>query len=123
MGDSRIYCLTQSSFKQITNDHTLTDGRKLTRCIGIGNVINAESYPAISGKCRILICSDGLTDMVGDSEIENVMKVSERTADAANTFLGLALKNGGRDNITLIVADINAHRTPLFRGILNKLKG
>lgn len=125
LGDSRIYSLQNKDFKKVTNDHTLAaerirkgiltanqsvhfqDRNKLTRCIGIGDELMVEGYPPISGKCRILICSDGLTDMVSEYDIENVLRDFERSADAANYLLDRALKNGGKDNVTLIVVNIN----------------
>ena len=141
IGDTRIYNLQESVFRQISNDHTLAaeqirngaaasnqaiignDRNKLTRCIGIGDECIAESYPPIIGKCRILICSDGLTDMVSMAEIKNLLCISERTTDAANSLLYSALKNGGNDNVTLIVIDIKDSKIPLFRRFAKRLKG
>ena len=129
LGDSRIYGLQNTVFKQITNDHTLSaeqkrsgvitqdqaigvkDGNKLTRCIGIGAMQNVESYPALFGECRILICSDGLTDMVDTKEIENIMRISKRSANAADSLLSTALANGGKDNVTIIVVDVKSSKT------------
>lgn len=141
LGDSRIYCLQRKSFRQITNDHTLAaeqirngiitteqaayvkNGNKLTRCIGIGDKLTVESYPPILGKCRILICSDGLTDMVSEAKIENVLRGYEGASDAADHLLDTALKNGGKDNVTVIVIDIKDSKIPFLHSIVNKLKG
>lgn len=141
LGDSRIYCLQRKSFRKVTNDHTLAagqvrngtitanqaayvkDGNKLTRCIGIGDKLIVESYPPILGKCRILICSDGLTDMVREADIENALRGCEGAADAADHLLDAALKNGGKDNVTLIVIDIKNSKIPFLHSIVNKLKG
>lgn len=124
IGDSRIYCLGDSLFRQITNDHTLAaekensydpairasvkkgDEHKLTRCLGVGNAPVAEAYPPISGDCRILLCSDGLSDMVDAGIIERVLRTTAGTADAADALINLALDYGGVDNTTVIVADI-----------------
>ena len=124
IGDSRIYVLHMTVFKQLTNDHTVISGgekngsltpdqtmaekyeKKLTRCIGIGDVQIAENYPPIVGNCRILICSDGLSDMVSSTEIEHTLRVSGLPADATTSLLKLALENGGWDNISVIVVDI-----------------
>jgi len=140
MGDSRVYCLKKAVFKQITNDHTLaaerivpgsriydhaiaTDvGNKLTRCIGIGNVLTVERYPPILGKCRLLICSDGLTDMVSAAEIEDVMRTYDRVSDAADAFIKLSLTNGGNDNVTVIVIDIKYSTMHVLRKCLKRLK-
>lgn len=141
LGDSRIYSLQRKDFRQITNDHTLAaeqirngiitanqaanlkGGNKLVRCIGIGDNLTVEGYPPISGKCRVLICSDGLTDMVREAEIENVLRASVGAAEAADRLLDAALKNGGKDNVTLIVIDIKDSKIPFLHSIVNKLKG
>ncbi|MDR1210351.1 MAG: protein phosphatase 2C domain-containing protein [Clostridiales bacterium] len=138
IGDTRIYSLTEGALAQVTNDHTLAaekvrsglitaerarlekDRHKLTRCIGIGETRAAESYPPIRGKCRILICSDGLTDMVSRAEIEDALKSSVKTAAAADYLLKSALDNGGRDNVTIVVADAAIPRIAFIHGIANK---
>jgi len=123
LGDSRIYKLQRSGFWQMTNDHTLAaeyirsgiitknqaegvvNGKKLTRCMGIGDVSDAESYSPIKGNCRILICSDGLTDLLNDSEIETCLRTFPRTSNAADYLLKSALEKGGKDNISVIVLE------------------
>jgi len=120
VGDSSIFNLQRNKFAKITNDHTLAGGNKLTRCIGIGEARTIESYPMITGKCRILICSDGLTDMVNLKSIEHAMRFYKHTSDAANAMLETALDNGGNDNVTLIVADINVYRAPLLHVFMKK---
>lgn len=139
IGDTRIYCLSKSIFTQITNDHTLVAERlrngsitaeqanfdkgnhKLTKCIGIGDSCIVESYSEIYGKCRLLICSDGLTDMVAQAEIEKTLKEITSTTDTTKALIDLALEKGGRDNITVIVADIPAPTT-IVKSIANKLR-
>lgn len=133
VGDSRIYLLKKGHFKRVTNDHTKgaervkngvipaeierqsENGNQLTRCIGIGNYRSAENYPMISGKYRLLICSDGLTDMVTDAEIKKVASENAKIDDVAEKLLQAALNNGGEDNITIIAADISHGR---FIGVL-----
>ena len=119
IGDSRIYCLFGKRLTRITNDHTCgskasegssydrrNGGNKLTRCIGIGEQCLIEDYPLIQRRCRMLICSDGLTDMVSDREIEAILKGGRTPGDASEILLKTALGGGGTDNISLIVADI-----------------
>ncbi len=124
IGDTRIYSMKNNKFSQITNDHTAAAERvragiisaeqarceknrhKLTKCIGIGKQSTAEKYPPIRGKCRILICSDGLTEMINDDEIKMLMSKIFTANEAADALLCLALKRGGLDNITLIVCDV-----------------
>jgi protein phosphatase len=124
IGDSRIYALHKNKFSQVTNDHTVIaeqvknalrstdqavnpkDGNKLTRCLGIGKTYAVEIYPPITGNNRIMICSDGLTDMVNAAEIENILRVSKRSGNAADYLLNTALLNGGKDNVSVIVIDV-----------------
>ena len=140
-GDSRIYGLKKSDFWQITNDHNLAaehirngiitknqaadviNGNKLTRCMGIGNVSDVESSPPVTGDCRILICSDGLTDLLNDGEIENFLRTSTRAANAADYLLQSALEKGGKDNVTVIVLDVKDMKSSFFHNFTKKRKG
>jgi serine/threonine protein phosphatase PrpC len=53
---------------------------------------------------QLLLCTDGLTDMVNDTEIEMVLKSATTAKSACRSLVDLALNNGGHDNITVIVA-------------------
>ncbi len=134
VGDSRIYCYKSGKLFRITNDHTAAvlaaekngisserarkaaRGNKLTRCIGIGNNNRAEEYPPIKGKCKLLICSDGLTDMISDAEIEKIIACSNSISAAADRLIAEALRSGGKDNITLIASEFSDNE------LINKLK-
>lgn len=120
LGDSRIYCLRRGHFWLVTNDHTVEGDRmcmgfhprageradhRLTRCIGIGELRPVEAYPVIPGSCRLLICSDGLSGMVDNQEMEDIL-ARQICPQAADLLLQSALKNGGHDNITAIVLDV-----------------
>ena len=129
IGDSRIYQCTNGKLRQISEDHTLTmqkvkmgilteeqartdrDRHKLTRYLGIFEdemIIEAEQHLALarSEHQRLLLCSDGLTDMLPDARIEEIMRDMPTTAEAADHLLKEALDNGGKDNTTIIVIDI-----------------
>ena len=124
VGDSRIYCLKGSNFSRVTTDHTKgtelaqkqnismeqarchPDGNKLTRCIGYGKKYNVDAYPMISGKCRLLICSDGLSDMIPDIELCSILRSNKLIPDCADKLIDVALKKGGKDNITFVIFDI-----------------
>jgi protein phosphatase len=141
VGDSRIYSLKSGALVQVTNDHTLAaerarngeltaeqarrekGGNKLTRCMGIGEMHVVDAYPLIRGclECRILICSDGLTDMLSQNEIETTLKRSAKTSAAADSLLESALERGGRDNVTIVVIDTATPRVSLIHKIANKL--
>jgi len=96
------------------------DAAKLTRCLGIGDDIEVEGYPPITGDCRVLLCSDGLTDMVADAEIERLMRYSASAADTADALMRYALAGGGRDNVTVIVLDVKGSKTGFFRRLARK---
>jgi len=132
IGDSRIYCLRRGTFWQVTRDHTLAAERQnqdvhmksahmLTRCIGIGSAATVAHYAQIRGACRLLICSDGLTDMVESTAIEYVLRTTPRASAAADRLISAALSNGGRDNITVIVLDIGPPKLSL-QGLIKQKK-
>ena len=125
IGDSRIYVLHRRKFKQVTHDHTPggLPGNRLTRCIGIGGAAEAEGYPPLPATSRILICSDGLTDMVDAAEIKELLRASGSTAKAADALLSTALAKGGRDNVTVIVADVKKSSSSFFRSFKKRWKG
>lgn len=124
LGDSRIYHWKKGAFVQVTHDHTLgaqrlrqgghisslhadqTMDHMLTRCIGIGSIQSPEAYPLLQGPCRLLLCSDGLTRMVDDQSLYDIVSHSATPAQAADRMMALALVRGGRDNITAVVAEL-----------------
>lgn len=131
LGDSRIYLFRNGKLKQLTKDHTQANllmdnglleadiARKhisrhmLTRYLGTGSNITAKDlYRAenikICKKDIFLLCSDGLTDMLEDSEIEKyINKTFKKGTDRIVQYLcNKALEAGGRDNITCIAARI-----------------
>ena len=113
VGDSRIYRLSGGHMRRVSVDHVFpfSFGRKppLTQNLGIPENLlrlspEIRSFPAVVGD-RYLICSDGLTDMVDEERIRFLLEGC--TPDiAANALLCDALRNGGRDNITLAVLNI-----------------
>ena len=58
----------------------------------------------LADRDRLLLCSDGLTDMVDDATIETVLRDIEPPQEAADKLLDLALDAGGKDNITIVLA-------------------
>jgi len=152
IGDSRIYELVNGKLVQISNDHNLTsqkimmgvitkeqarhdrDRNKLTRYFGIFEdemIIEAESYPLLPLTTRrhLLLCSDGLTDMIEDSKIEEILKTTP-IQDAGGLLVKEALQRGGKDNVTCVIVDIEPlakHAKPpgilarLFSGVSKRL--
>ena len=124
LGDSRVYFYNGSVLKQLTRDQTVAaakiaageytaeeavgsrDNHALMNFVGMnrlaeGMTVSAcEPVPFRKG-CSLLLCSDGLTDMIFESEIEQVLSVGY--ADPASEFVTRALLNGGMDNVTCVV--------------------
>lgn len=118
VGDSRIYCLRDGKFRQLSTDHvSLSPGKNggkpgLTQCLGLDPGLAQLSPTHGKGRlCRgdmFLLCTDGLTDMLDDGQIREIL-ISERLVQcAASELLRAALEKGGRDNITAIVCKIDA---------------
>lgn len=118
IGDSRIYLYSKGILMQISEDHRTKDpstGRNyLTQNLGI----DPEDFVIEPSICRdikiesgmiFVLCSDGLTDMVNDNELQKVMDNCRGLAakDIADRLVSRALSNGGRDNVTVAVAKIS----------------
>ena len=125
MGDSRVYLLKDGKLLQITHDHTLvayqlenglisekearesTQKNVLTRALGVKADVEVETYPevALNEKDKVLLCSDGLYNMVSEKTIESVLKSKLTTEEKARALIDRANRNGGEDNITVIIAE------------------
>ena len=114
LGDSRIYKSDREKFCQISQDHVL--GRSLfgkaplTQYLGMEEE-NLQLEPSISRQeikigDRFLLCSDGITDMLSDGEIADVLSREAPVEETAGILLERALKKGGRDNITLVLCEV-----------------
>ena len=127
IGDSRIYRFADKKAEQISYDHIgiAAYGVKPPLLQNLG--IPPEDMvidPFISTGTYhpgdvYLICSDGLTDMVPPDEIEEIVENSE-IKEAAGKLLEKALENGGKDNITLILIEIEKSRSS--DGVLSRIK-
>lgn len=114
VGDSRIYRYSGGELQQISKDHAVAApyGKKplLYQTLGIpAEQMVIEPYFS-QGRCtagdRYLICSDGLSDMVTAQEMSAALTEKD-VAVAADRLMKCALENGGRDNITLILLELN----------------
>ncbi|HTU28861.1 MAG TPA: protein phosphatase 2C domain-containing protein [Solirubrobacteraceae bacterium] len=126
VGDSRTYLLRDHWLRRLTRDHSLVqllidrgaitedDARRhpqrsvvLEALDGIRRALpEIERHDAQAGD-RLLLCSDGLSDYVGDEQIAEALAAPEAEA-AARELTRLALEHGGRDNVTVVVADVVA---------------
>lgn len=125
LGDSRAYLFQHGVLERLTQDHTIVavmlqlgqitpeQARRhpargqLTRYVGMkGKAVADVRWVALQGGCRLLLCSDGLTAMLNDEEIAELLGAGG-SADAACQFLvEQAIRAGGHDNITVIAIDI-----------------
>lgn len=118
IGDSRAYLVRQGILEQLTDDHTVaaTHGGEqyrnvLTRAVGIfpEAIPDVDELSLADGDIFIL-CSDGLTNMVADSEILAIVRDTTDPFVASTQLIQLANRNGGKDNITAVVAYIQKRR-------------
>jgi PPM family protein phosphatase len=121
VGDSRAYVLRDGELKRLTKDHSLVEelrrqGRLteeqaeehpqrsiITRALGPEPKVNVDTMtvPARDGDV-FLLCSDGLTTMVGDEEIRDILVGARSLRSAVNHLVEAANQGGGRDNITAV---------------------
>lgn len=124
VGDSRLYTWQDGTLQQITRDHSyvaelLANGEItaeeafkhpqkniILRAVGAEDDLEVDCFILeLTAATKLLLCSDGLSDMVEDSQITEIMQ-AHQTADAAEALLEAALDNGGRDNVSLILIDL-----------------
>src|SRR4051812_33169180 len=123
VGDSRAYLLRANQLTQITHDDTyvqyLVDSGKLTpdeakdpprRSVILRALLGTEIEPDVSIRearhgDRYLLCSDGLSDVVSAETIADTLHI-EDPQECADRLVELALRGGGPDNVTVIVADV-----------------
>lgn len=113
LGDSRAYRLRDGEFMQLSVDHVEKRGDKkapLTQHLGIDPEDFLIEPHIAKGELargdRYLLCSDGLTDMLTNLEIAELLSRGENAETCAKTLTDAALERGGRDNVTVIVCEI-----------------
>ena len=123
VGDSRLYVIGEDII-QITRDHSLVeemvtngqlaradarvDKRKniITRAIGGESKVEAEMFSVeLKPKDKILMCSDGLSNMVDDTEILEIINREPDIEKAARMLIDAANENGGKDNISVVIVE------------------
>lgn len=121
IGDSKVFQFSEGTLQQISYDHVGISvfGRKppLSQNLGIPESELIISPYVANGEYHngdiYLICSDGLTDMLSTSDIEEILK-AKTEVNAATQLLQQALDNGGRDNITFILLCIEKKKRKIF---------
>jgi len=126
VGDSRLYTMG-AYLRQVTIDHSVVeelyragqiteveknhhpDRNMITRAIGVEGQIKADFFAVSSEETRyVMLCTDGLTKMVSDVEIEQQFNEVKSHQDIALKLKDLAIRHGGNDNITIIVIDLES---------------
>ena len=126
VGDSRAYLFRDGKLKQITEDHswvaemvkkgTLSPEQAethpqrsiLTRALGIGRAVHIDtSVLEVRPGDKILLCTDGLTGMLSDRQIEKIMNKPLDPQGTCQELVNAANQAGGHDNITTVVIEID----------------
>jgi len=131
IGDSRLYRLRDSILTQVTRDHSLLQQQidagiltveqakysqnknLVTRALGVEAQVQTEiaDYETRDGDLYLL-CSDGLSDMVSDDDMCNLLIArGGDIEDAAESLVNMANENGGRDNVSVILVKVNCRRS------------
>jgi len=142
VGDSRLYRQRGSQIAQVTMDHSLlqelvdrgfyspeeaqraANKNYVTRALGVEPQVEVEvqEHPVDKGDIFIL-CSDGLSDMVEDEDIRLTISTFGANLDTvAKQLIQLANENGGRDNVSVVLAQA-VEPFPASRGVMDKLLG
>ena len=140
IGDSRCYRLRDAALAQVTKDHSLlqeqidaglitaaqaaTSANKnlVTRALGVEDTVLLEvTEQKVEPGDLFLMCSDGLSDMVDDEGIANILRQEGSLEDKVTQLVAAANANGGRDNISVLLA--LAGEGSKKRGLMSRLLG
>ncbi|HEV3364251.1 MAG TPA: Stp1/IreP family PP2C-type Ser/Thr phosphatase [Acidimicrobiia bacterium] len=124
VGDSRAYLMRGGAVTQVTEDHSLVEqlvreGRLspeeaqnhpqraiITRALGVDRDVQVDTYRIdLKPGDRLMICSDGLTNMLSDDTIAATLRRHADPQQAADTLVDMANQAGGDDNITVVLVD------------------
>uniref|UniRef100_UPI00405675E1 Stp1/IreP family PP2C-type Ser/Thr phosphatase n=1 Tax=Acetatifactor sp. TaxID=1872090 RepID=UPI00405675E1 len=123
VGDSRLY-IVNKEIKQITRDHSLVeemvrmgglereearnhpDKNIITRAVGAGATVEPDFFTVeLEEGDIVLMCSDGLTNMLDDEEIRMILNGARDIVEKASMLVQAANENGGKDNISVILIE------------------
>lgn len=110
IGDSRIYRLRAAALMRLTEDHNMSDQglpHILTRALGTREEARPDCAAERAAKGdRFLLCTDGVTGALGDTEIADILLAEREPAAAARRIASAALAAGSMDNATALVVDV-----------------
>ena len=124
VGDSRLYLVDENKISQITKGHCLVeemvrmgeisrddarnhpDKNIITRALGAGRDVDVDFFDIrLTPGDILLLCSDGLSNMVPDEDIRQVIRTSETLEETGRRLVSMANDNGGRDNIAVVLVE------------------
>ena len=124
VGDSRAYLIGKRRITQITRDHSLVEDMVsrgkitraeaqnhpqrniITRAVGVEASVSSDLFDIkLSTDNRILLCSDGLSNLMSSEEILMISRNNQSLEKACEAFLDLAMKRGAPDNVTAFLAE------------------
>ncbi len=125
IGDSRAYLFSQRGLKQLTVDHSLVEElvrsgsitrqeaanhpqkNMITQAVGLEYRLHGDIfYPQVHKGDTLLLCSDGLSNVVDKKTMENILYDHPAIEEAAEKLLALSLENGAPDNVTVLLLRI-----------------
>ncbi len=126
IGDSRTYLINEQEIRQISQDHSLVEemvregiferGSEqyqlkkniITKAIGVELALRPDFFEVeLKENEHLLLCSDGLTNMVEDSEIWKIVEQPIYIEERVHQLIEMANTNGGKDNIAIVLADLD----------------
>lgn len=126
VGDSRAYRFNNQQLEQLSDDHSLSGeqlrqgmisteeahssgfGNILLQAVGISPELDIclKHYPLAVGE-HFLLCSDGLSDMLTDTEIAHILQKEKNLNTRCDQFINQAIAAGGKDNVTVVMVQID----------------
>lgn len=122
VGDSRLYLVTDNEVKQVTRDHsyvqylvdmgvmtseqaeTSTKKNIITKAVGTDETVQPDTFTvSLDGASYVLLCSDGLSNMVDKSELLSIIRKDGELDEKTDALIARANEMGGKDNITAVL--------------------
>lgn len=128
IGDSRAYLWRNDVFRRVTRDHSWVQeqvdrglikpeqamghplSNLITRALGTDPIPTPDLYPGpLQAGDTFLLASDGLTDLIADQQIAEILASTDSCEAAAETLVAAANRSGGKDNITVLLVQVSAN--------------